>query len=104
MGTESEEVRAAVAGEIRPLDPAVRLSRDLAEELLDPDFVEVGQPGRRWDREAMLDDLPTMPGTRDDQQIQVVGMRGVLLAPGLVYLTYESILCAQHHRPLPVGG
>ncbi|MCA2206989.1 DUF4440 domain-containing protein [Nocardia rosealba] len=85
-----EQVREAVAAEMRLLDPAVRRSRELAEVLLHPEFVEVGASGRRWDRHQMLAELPTMSGSADDQRIEVSDVRGVLLAPGLVHLTYQT--------------
>jgi hypothetical protein len=98
MTCETDEVQAAVEGEMRLLKPAVRLSRDLVEGLLDPDFIEVGSSGRRWDRQGMLDELPTMPGAHADQQIEVVGMHGVSMAPGLVHLTYETVLAGRRVR------
>ncbi|MFI5783323.1 DUF4440 domain-containing protein [Nocardia sp. NPDC051570] len=85
-----EQVREAVAAEMQLLDPAVRRSRELAEALLDPEFMEVGASGRRWDRHRMLAELPTMSGSADNQRIEVSDVRGVLLAPGVVHLTYQT--------------
>ncbi|MFJ8659971.1 DUF4440 domain-containing protein [Streptomyces sp. NPDC093795] len=74
------------------MDPAVRLSRALAAALLDPEFVEVGASGRRWTYEEMLDGLPTMAGSADDgPRHEPTDFRGVVLAPGLVHLTYETL-------------
>ncbi|MFG2998466.1 DUF4440 domain-containing protein [Streptomyces sp. NPDC048340] len=71
--------------------PEVRASRALAEGLLDPEFVEVGASGRRWDREAMLAALAGMAGASEDGPRYEAGpMTGVVLAPGLVHLTYET--------------
>ncbi|WP_374986921.1 DUF4440 domain-containing protein [Streptomyces fradiae] len=88
---EPDPVAAAVAGELRLLEPAVRASRAEAGRLLDPEFTEVGVSGRRWTRDAMLADLPAMdgavPGT---PHYRASGMAGVLLAPGLVHVTYET--------------
>lgn len=85
----------AVAGELSLHRPEVRASRERAEALLDPEFVEIGKSGRRWDREGMLDDLPSMPtgepGEASDR-IEVQDMRGVRLAPGLVHLTYATVI------------
>ncbi|WP_152514180.1 DUF4440 domain-containing protein [Nocardiopsis valliformis] len=58
--------------------------------MLDPEFVEVGKSGRRWDREAMLAELPSMTSDGPDTEIDVRDMRGVLLSPGLVHLTYAT--------------
>ncbi|MEV6251352.1 nuclear transport factor 2 family protein [Streptomyces sp. NPDC051742] len=86
------EVAEAVAGELRLLDPSVRLSRPLAAELLDPEFTEVGASGRRWTYEEMLADLPGMAGSVEDgTHYEPEAVTGVLLAPGLVHLTYETL-------------
>lgn len=89
----TDEVQAAIVGELRLHDPAVRASRAVAEQLLDPDFVEVGKSGRRWNREEMLADLPGFETSSETgPRIEVSHMTGVLLAPGLVHLTYESVV------------
>lgn len=87
---EPEQIEQAITGELRLHRPEVRTSRELAGELLDPEFVEVGKSGRRWDREAMLAELPSMTSEGPGAEIQVRDMRGVLLAPGLVHLTYAT--------------
>jgi hypothetical protein len=87
---EREQIDQAVAGELRLHRPEVRTSRELAGELLDPAFVEVGKSGRRWDREAMLAELPSMTSEGPETAIEVRDMSGVLLAPGLVHLTYAT--------------
>jgi hypothetical protein len=51
------ELARVIAAELRLLDPAVRRSRDVAGELLDPDFREFGAFGRVWDRAAVLDSM-----------------------------------------------
>lgn len=73
--------------------PGVRASRVLAGRLLDPEFVEVGASGRRWDREAMLGALAAMAGgSEDGPRYEAAAMTGVALAPGLVHLTYETVI------------
>ncbi|MFJ8696565.1 nuclear transport factor 2 family protein [Streptomyces roseolilacinus] len=87
-----DPVAAAVAGELRLLDPAVRASRAAAARLLDPEFTEVGASGRRWTREEMLAELPGMEGSAArGPRHEVSRMAGVPLAPGLVHLTYETV-------------
>lgn len=81
------EVDEAMAAERALLSPRVRTSPELSRELLDPGFVEVGQSGRRWDRESMLTDLPSMTPTAP---IEALDMRGELIAPGVVHLTYTT--------------
>ncbi|MBB1246441.1 nuclear transport factor 2 family protein [Streptomyces durbertensis] len=88
---EDSSVTEVIARELRLMTPAVRTSRAVAEQLLDPEFVEVGASGRRWDRPAMLAELPDMQGGIEDGPRYVpAGMTGVVLAPGVVHLTYET--------------
>ncbi|MBT2539257.1 nuclear transport factor 2 family protein [Streptomyces sp. ISL-44] len=99
MGTETDEVGEAIAGELRLMDPSVRMSRSLARELLDPDFVEVGASGRRWTYEEMLAALPELDGAAEDgPRYEPSEMAGVLLAPGLVHLTYETTIAGHRAR------
>jgi hypothetical protein len=91
MSQEIDEVRAAIAGELRLMDPSVRMSRSLARQLLDPDFVEVGASGRRWTYDEMLAALPELDGAAESgPRYEPSKFTGVLLAPGLVHLTYEA--------------
>ncbi|MEU9859786.1 DUF4440 domain-containing protein [Streptomyces sp. NPDC047971] len=88
-----DAVAAAVAAELRLMEPSVRTSRALARDLLDPDFVEVGASGRRWTYDRMLAALPDMTGgTEDGPRYEPSAMTGTLLAPGLVHLTYETVI------------
>ncbi|MGW4163786.1 nuclear transport factor 2 family protein [Streptomyces sp. NPDC004788] len=101
-GGENAEERAAIVaavdGELRLLDPDVRVSAE-APRLFDPEFVEVGASGRRWTYEEMLAALPTLHGTgADSPRIEASGMRGVLLAPHLVHLTYETEIAGRRAR------
>ncbi|MEU3692778.1 nuclear transport factor 2 family protein [Streptomyces narbonensis] len=90
--TQHPDIAEAIAGELRLLDPAVRLSRELADELLDPEFVEVGASGRQWTYEEMLAALPDMAGsTEDGTHYEPSGFTGVLLAPGLVHVRFETV-------------
>ncbi|PKV89628.1 DUF4440 domain-containing protein [Streptomyces sp. TLI_146] len=90
MTDESERaVRAATEGELRLLDPEVRASPDRVLELLDPQFTEVGASGRRWDAASIL--AATGDGTvSPESPVNVTEMSGVVLAPGIVHLTYLS--------------
>ncbi|MET9471554.1 MULTISPECIES: DUF4440 domain-containing protein [unclassified Streptomyces] len=88
MADESERaVQAAVAAEMRLLDPDVRASPSLVSELLDPKFLEIGASGRRWDATSILavtSDGSVVP----DAPVKVSEMSGAVLAPGIVHLTY----------------
>ncbi len=81
------------------MDPGVRTSRAEAGQLLDPEFVEVGASGRRWSYEEMLAELPDMPGNSEEGPRYVPsGMTGVVLAPGVVHLTYETVIEGRRAR------
>ncbi|MGW6821624.1 nuclear transport factor 2 family protein [Streptomyces sp. NPDC055005] len=99
MGQDTDEVSEAVAGELRLMDPGVRVSRSLALQLLDPDFVEVGASGRRWTYTEMLAELPELGGAAEDgPRYEPSNFSGVLLAPGLVHLTYETVFDGNRAR------
>ncbi|MEV5164886.1 DUF4440 domain-containing protein [Streptomyces werraensis] len=88
---ETEAVRAAIQGELRLMDPAVRSSRSETIRLLDPEFAEVGASGRRYTFEVMVAELADHPGGAEGGPLyEPSDFRGVLLAPGLVHLTYET--------------
>jgi hypothetical protein len=81
-------VEAAIEGELRLLDPAVRRSADLVGALLHPDFYEFGASGRIWDRAstlAMLDAESETGGRSTTSR-----MKGVQLAADLVHLTFDT--------------
>lgn len=88
--TENDEaaVRAAVAGELRLLDPRVRASDAEVTALLDPEFLEFGASGRRYDRTSVL--AVTSAPDDDTAPAVVSEMSGVRLAPDVVHLTYVA--------------
>lgn len=99
MSSESDGVSEAIAGELRLMDPSVRMSPSEARHLLDPHFVEVGASGRRWTYEEMLAELPEMEGAAEDgPRYEPSEMIGVMLAPGLVHLTYETTIGGDRAR------
>ncbi|MDN3266808.1 DUF4440 domain-containing protein [Streptomyces sp. MA15] len=96
---ETEAVRAAIEGELRLLDPAVRSSRAETTRLLDPGFTEVGASGRRYTYEETIAGLAGHPGSAADGAVyEPSDITGVLLAPGLVHLTYETRFEGRHAR------
>ncbi|MGW1721401.1 nuclear transport factor 2 family protein [Streptomyces sp. NPDC002306] len=99
MAHETDDVNEAIEAELRLLDPAVRSSRDEALRLLDPEFVEVGASGRQYTYEETVTGLPAQPGgSADGPRYEPSAFRGVLLAPGLVHLTYETVLDGHRAR------
>ena len=51
------DLRSAIDGELRLLQPLVRRSRADVDALLDPEFAEFGASGRRWSRAEILASL-----------------------------------------------
>lgn len=47
----------------------------------------------------MVAALPTLHGGAESPHIEASGMRGVLLAPDLVHLTYEGVIAGRRARP-----
>ncbi|MEU9731402.1 nuclear transport factor 2 family protein [Streptomyces sp. NPDC048002] len=93
MDDAEDDVTQAIAAELQLMDPRVRASRERAARLLDPEFVEVGGSGRRWTYEAMLAELPDHQGSSEQgPRYEPSGFSGVVLAPGLVHLTFETRL------------
>ncbi|MGA5207822.1 DUF4440 domain-containing protein [Streptomyces variegatus] len=88
MTDESERaVQAAIDAEFRLLDPEVRAFPARVLELLHPEFTEFGVSGRRWDMNSIL--AVTSGGTVSSKSpVQVSEVSGVVLAPGVVHLTY----------------
>ncbi|MFF3846948.1 DUF4440 domain-containing protein [Streptomyces sp. NPDC002328] len=73
------------------MDPAVRASRAATVRLLDPEFIEVGSSGRRYTYDEMVTELPDHPGSAaTGPHYEPSTITGVLLAPDLVHLTYET--------------
>ncbi|MEV7690990.1 DUF4440 domain-containing protein [Streptomyces bungoensis] len=88
MIDESERaVRAAMDAELLLLDPEVRASPARVSELLDPEFTEFGASGRRWDAESVLT-VTSGATVSPESPVEVTEMTGVVLAPGIVHLTY----------------
>jgi len=99
MDSAEDDVNQAIAAELQLMDPRVRASRERAGQLLDPEFVEFGRSGRRWTYETMLAELPGHPGSSPDApRFEPSDTAGVLLAPGLVHLTYETVLGERRTR------
>ncbi|MFJ9742072.1 DUF4440 domain-containing protein [Streptomyces sp. NPDC101166] len=91
MTQESDDVNEAIRGELSLLDPAVRSSRDHYQRLFDPEFVEVGSSGRRYTYDEMVAWLPDHAGSSTDgPTYEPSAITGVVLAPGLVHLTFET--------------
>ncbi|WP_193511836.1 nuclear transport factor 2 family protein [Streptomyces griseoloalbus] len=99
MNRRTDPVKAATEGELRLMDPAVRSSRTEVVRLLDPEFTEVGASGRRYTYAEMVAELHDHPGSSAGGPLyEPSRITGVLLGPGLVHLTYETVF--DGHRAL----
>ncbi|MFF3334593.1 DUF4440 domain-containing protein [Streptomyces sp. NPDC002888] len=99
MTDETDAVNQAIAGELALTDPAVRSTRARYEKLFDPEYVEVGSSGRRYTYEDMMAWLPDHAGSSEGgPRYAPSAITGVVLAPGLVHLTYETDFDGQRAR------
>jgi hypothetical protein len=75
--------------ELAMLSFPVRRSARQVDELLDPDFSEIGSSGRLWTRAEMMSALA---GELSEEAcaIEATEMAGVVVGPELVLLTYVS--------------
>ncbi|WP_406456325.1 nuclear transport factor 2 family protein [Streptomyces sp. NBC_00876] len=89
MSEPSPGVAAAVEGELRLLDPAVRASTELLVQVLHPDFHEIDTTGRRWDRAMVITSLISDEAPRPGQ-LTASRMHGVQLADELVHVTFDT--------------
>ncbi|MET9659953.1 nuclear transport factor 2 family protein [Streptomyces sp. NPDC006510] len=89
MTEPSSGVAAAVEGELRLLDPAVRASAELLSQVLHPDYREIDWSGRVWDRDTMIASLTAADAPRPGP-LTASRMSGVHLGDDLVHLTYDT--------------
>ena len=90
-GAGDEDVQAAIAGELRLLDPAVRQDPAQVAALLDPDFFEFGASGRRWLRAEMIAALAAERTPAGRPAVAAVSeLTGTRLADGVVLVSYVS--------------
>ena len=75
--------------------PGVRCSRERLEQLLHPEFHEVGRSGRAYNREIIVNFLASQ---ESQPVIRSEEFSVVLLAPGAALLTYRSAHVEQDAR------
>jgi hypothetical protein len=83
-----DPVELVIARERALLSAEVRRNPAALDELLDPEFREVGASGRLWTRTAMRAALADPED--GESPVQATDMHGQLLRPDLVLLTYLS--------------
>ncbi len=82
-------VAQALDAERALLDPAIRSDIEAVAALIDPDFLEIGQSGLLWDRDAVLAEFAR---ATPQSAIEVSELRGTILADGLVLVTFVSAM------------
>ncbi|WP_284620808.1 nuclear transport factor 2 family protein [Aquabacterium humicola] len=80
-------VQQLQALEVELHHPGVRCSRERLEQLLHPDFVEVGRSGASYTRETIVSYLTT---SESSPTVESSNFEATLLAPGAALLTYRS--------------
>jgi hypothetical protein len=97
-----DEVAVVIEREVALLTPEVRSSADQLEELLDPDFEEIGKSGHLWTRGEMIAALvaDTDP---EEPSIKVSDTSGRTVGPGIVLLTYVTQVEGRRAPQLSMG-
>jgi len=84
----ANELGPVIERELALMSPSVRRSAALVDELLDPEFREIGMSGRFWTRPEAIQVLASEPD--ESCAAEVTDMEGTVLEPNLVLLTYVS--------------
>ena len=83
------DVQLVIDHELALLSFPVRRTAHQVDELLDPDFREIGASGRLWTRAEIVSALAGEVSDGADV-IETTEMAGVVVGPELVLLTYVS--------------
>lgn len=78
--------------------PQARADEGRLRQLLAPDFAEIGASGRTWDRETILDLLRGESAEVATDPIEVLDLRGRVLAPGVIQVSWDSRRGDRHAR------
>jgi len=85
----AEDIQLVISRELDLLSFEVRASPARVEEMLDPEFREIGASGRLWTRAEIIRALADERSYGRDP-IEAVEMESLVVAPDLVLLTYVS--------------
>ncbi len=78
--------------------PGCRADEARLAALIAPDFVEIGASGRRWDFDSILTMLREETANNDNDVIELLGLAGRELAPGVMQVFWESDRGGQRAR------
>ena len=70
------------------MQPQTRADRDTLERLLHPSFLEIGASGRRWGREAIVEEM--VMSSEGYVAPEVIDLADQQLADGVVLVTYST--------------
>lgn len=82
---DAELLEGAITSERALLSPEVRSRAESVGELLAPEFFEVGQGGRRWERAEIIAEISADGGVLAEP----TRVRATLVGSGLVVVTYD---------------
>ena len=68
------------------LQPKVRKSKERLNELLADDFYEIGESGKQYNKQDILNDLPK----QTEVKITIQNFNAVEISPGIVLVTYQA--------------
>jgi hypothetical protein len=86
---DTGDIDQVIASELALLSPQTRRSPAQVDELLDPDFREIGASGRMWNRPEMVSALAE-ESSDDDEQIATAELEAAVVGPGLILVTYTT--------------
>ena len=86
---DTGDIDQVIASELALLSPQVRRSPAQVDELLDPDFREIGISGRMWTRPEMVSALAE-ESSDDDEQVVATELNAAVVGPGLILVTYTT--------------
>ncbi len=84
----SKDIQLVIDRELELLTSEVRASAARVEEMLDPEFREIGASGRLWTRAEMISALAAE--CSDGGAIEAAEMESQVVGPNVVLLTYVS--------------
>jgi hypothetical protein len=89
---DAAEIQHFIDLELFLLSPGARLSPARLEELLDPDFREIGTSGRRWTRAETISALSKESAeTSDDGPIRASDFEVTAVASDVVLVTFLTV-------------
>jgi hypothetical protein len=86
---DTGDIDHVIASELALLSSRVRRSPARVDELLDPDFREIGASGRMWTRPEMVSALAE-ESSDEDEQVAATELEAAVVGPGLILVTYTT--------------